>query len=250
MTRRVLSILGIALLIVSVLGGCAGKEMKSGDFKYSVYGDKDSKYAEITGLTSEGMGKQVLIVPEEIGGYTVQAIQQRKVFLSSPKPWASDKLEALYLPNNLSIDEETLNDCPNIKKIFIMSLEEEDVYFSSNKAPSLELVRNPESNVKVFIFTYFYSKESISSKSNRISPANITYYYNYDRPPNEGCHWLDNLQDGEIITFIPEDPTRERYIFAGWYKEPECINKWDFEKDTVLAPEGEYYENKLYAKWD
>ena len=54
------------------------------------------------------------------------------------------------------------------------------------------------------------------------------------------------------------------YAFMGWYKEPECINEWDFEKDIV--PEKvyveryieskenmyrfyEYKETILYAKW-
>ena len=50
-------------------------------------------------------------------------------------------------------------------------------------------------------------------------------------------------------------PTRIGYTFMGWYKEPECINKWDFDNDIV--PSKEYDENgqyilkeiKLYAKW-
>ena len=51
----------------------------------------------------------------------------------------------------------------------------------------------------------------------------------------------------------------EGYTFGGWYKEPECINEWDFgtdvlpEERTEINEEGEeevvYQETKLYAKW-
>ena len=43
--------------------------------------------------------------------------------------------------------------------------------------------------------------------------------------------------------------------FGGWYKEPECINEWNFETDTLpqaqYGEEGKelYQETKLYAKW-
>ena len=55
-------------------------------------------------------------------------------------------------------------------------------------------------------------------------------------------------------TFTIEDeltlysPKKEGYIFDGWYKEKECINKWDFEIDTVKLEEN-IEEIKLYAKW-
>jgi len=42
----------------------------------------------------------------------------------------------------------------------------------------------------------------------------------------------------------PEEPVKEGYTFAGWYKEPECINAWDFETDVVTD------NITLYAKWE
>ena len=41
----------------------------------------------------------------------------------------------------------------------------------------------------------------------------------------------------------PSDPTDQVYTFAGWYKEAECTNAWNFETDTVTAA------TTLYAKW-
>jgi uncharacterized repeat protein (TIGR02543 family) len=50
------------------------------------------------------------------------------------------------------------------------------------------------------------------------------------------------VQYGELIE-KPEDPTREGYIFEGWYKNLDKTEKWDFENDTVTG------SLTLYAAW-
>lgn len=45
--------------------------------------------------------------------------------------------------------------------------------------------------------------------------ANVSYFYNYEGAPNDGYYWLDDLEDGETIKYIPENPTREGYLFGG-----------------------------------
>ncbi len=47
---------------------------------------------------------------------------------------------------------------------------------------------------------------------------------------------------GEKLT-KPADPTKDGKYFAGWYKNIDCTEKWDFEKDTVSG------NMTLYAKW-
>lgn len=42
----------------------------------------------------------------------------------------------------------------------------------------------------------------------------------------------------------PADPTREGYVFEGWYREPEGITAWDFDRDFVTQ------DLVLYAKWE
>ena len=41
----------------------------------------------------------------------------------------------------------------------------------------------------------------------------------------------------------PSDPILDGYNFGGWYKEPACINIWNFNLDTVQC------NATLYAKW-
>ena len=50
------------------------------------------------------------------------------------------------------------------------------------------------------------------------------------------------VSEGLKIT-KPEDPTREDYIFSGWYKDAEHTAAWDFDKDVVNG------DITLYARW-
>ena len=47
---------------------------------------------------------------------------------------------------------------------------------------------------------------------------------------------------GSLLT-KPEDPTRSRYDFQGWYLEEECETVWNFESDRVSG------NMRLFAKW-
>lgn len=41
----------------------------------------------------------------------------------------------------------------------------------------------------------------------------------------------------------PENPTREGYVFAGWYRDIDRTEPWDFDQDTVAG------NMTLFAKW-
>lgn len=79
--------------------------------------------------------------------------------------------------------------------------------------------------------------------------------YNFEGALYSGYYWIDNCDYGTKIEYIPENPEREGYAFGGWFKEAGCINKWDFDEDTLperkLDEEGReiYQETRLYAKW-
>ena len=51
-----------------------------------------------------------------------------------------------------------------------------------------------------------------------------------------------NQKYGEKLE-LPEPPTREGYIFTGWYTDHSCYDLWDLENDTIET------DMTLYAGW-
>ena len=101
----------------------------------------------------------------------------------------------------------------------------------------------------------FYEKQG-GTRAYEIVKANTVYMFNYDNAFNGGVFAVDNYSYGEKIAEYRDKPLRDGFTFTGWYKEPECINKWDFENDTLPTVEydeegnpTEYIETKLYAGW-
>ena len=52
-----------------------------------------------------------------------------------------------------------------------------------------------------------------------------------------------DLMYGDYVT-EPEPPTREGYVFAGWYHDPNCQYPFDFENTIVDG------STTLYAQWE
>ena len=52
-----------------------------------------------------------------------------------------------------------------------------------------------------------------------------------------------NQMYGELLE-VPEPPTREGYVFTGWYKDHSCFDSWDVEQDTIEM------DLTLYAGWE
>jgi uncharacterized repeat protein (TIGR02543 family) len=48
---------------------------------------------------------------------------------------------------------------------------------------------------------------------------------------------------GELLE-LPDPPTREGYVFTGWYKDYACYEPWNTEIDTIQS------EMTLYAGWE
>lgn len=48
---------------------------------------------------------------------------------------------------------------------------------------------------------------------------------------------------GEFLV-LPEPPTREGYVFTGWYKDRACFDPWNMDTDTIQS------ELTLYAGWE
>ena len=98
---------------------------------------------------------------------------------------------------------------------------------------------------------YVYpSKDFVEdSQDNLYVYANIIYYND-----NNTVYYIDYSASNKIEK-LPDEPVREGYKFLGWYKEPDCINEWNFDEDNLneiinLEYSVQFNVNKLYAKWE
>ena len=237
------SVLMLTAMILMTTVGCLGgtvREFEVGDFKF--YQGEEGADLYITDLTEEGKQKRVLIVPEELDGVPIKGLEDPTV-LWGGATWQSEKLENLYLPWNIPADNAILDICHNLHSVFILSYD-----------PDGSALHYLTEGLAFYINRYLFEEVYFDSVYGR--PANVSYYYNDGRTENYGCYWIDNVPYGSVLDVLPpEDPVSEGKTFSGWYKEPECINAWDFETDTTpeekLDEDGNviYQETALYAKW-
>ncbi len=70
----------------------------------------------------------------------------------------------------------------------------------------------------------------------------VTYTVIFERNGHGDTVVGQLVQEGSLVV-EPTPPTAEGYSFDGWFTEPECINEWNFKRDTVTG------NLTLYAKW-
>ena len=241
----------LCLIVLFPLTGCGngcsiGLRLYENDiFIYTV--GYDTNRVSILGLTDKGREQEYLIVPEKIDGKDVVAL--------SYNDYNEKKIEEKFGDKKYSGLRSD-----NLKKIFIIpkiQVKNMDVFQCAKNLYGVFYLSN-ESTVREGVnhYNYYYTKENEVPKFTRDGRiANVSYYYNYEQAPNNGYYWIDNYNYGEKIEYIPPIPERDGYAFDGWYKESDCINKWNFETDALpqaqVDDQGQeiYQETKLYAKW-
>lgn len=249
----VYGIIFVCVMIALIFGGTFGikhlryKEEVRGDFVIRYFDNND---VELSALSKDGKTKSRLRIPATVDGKEITNIGKRSILQIEEVRSMCDLSE--MSSNNvkdLILAYGELNPAifyryygwkdlfPNAERIFLLEFQ------------SIENV----GQTKVYISSQLYKEKEVGR------PANISYYYNYANAESNGYYWIDDCAYGSRIEYIPEDPTRDGYTFGGWYKEAECINKWDFDSDTLpeekteISEDGEeevvYQETKLYAKW-
>ncbi len=245
----VMTLMAIMLITsMSIVSGCVNHledEVIIGDFVCQVMSDKT---VNLKNLSEEGKKKKNVVVPQEINGMKVNMLGYRNaVFSSGSGCWESENLNKIYIEGkNYTVKRMIFNGCPNLNKIIFIDKD-------NNETSDFSVVNSTlfVNKSKYFSFDIQYNESKIPSSY----AANVSYFYNYEDSLNDGYYWIDDIEDGELIDYIPEDPKREGYKFEGWYKEEECKNKWNFAEDRVIKAqihlEGveRFIENKLFAKW-
>ena len=205
----------------------------------------------IVGLTDLGKSQTHLVLPEFFENYRILGIgyQDNSGLMSTDiiGNFETEMLERLYL--NLVPKGDP------IKWVKVYDFSIPNAYIVIWKTGFQTLYIN---NHKGYIYGYnYYLKEITAQSTNEYisKVGNVSYMYNYDNSPNDGYYWVDNYTNNSI-EFIPPAPIRDGYEFQGWYKEPECLNAWNFETD-VLGDDiiitdvkiNVYTGTYLYAKW-
>jgi len=222
----IVSAISIVCVLSFVLAGCSPyKNYKSEYFTYKA--EKRSQTAYITGLTASGKQQKILVLPTEIGKYRIMGIGHFTNFYGFDKAkFDSQFVEKIIIPYytaSKSIYPEWLGDLPNLKKIVS----------STPHIPNISSVA-----------TYYH--ELIANENTFTANVCFFSFPNYT-DTIYSPFWADDLDAGSKIEILPpSNPTRDGYIFGGWYKEPECINKWDFDVDMTY----EIGITRLYAKWE
>ena len=255
MKAKFLCILLVFICLITL--SCLDEEtLIDGNFELREY---DSSY-KIVGLSEEGKTKSHVVVPNTYKG--------KKLWCKVYNPWVA--MEHLSVCSNDAIrvyfgSNHFYYDCDiyDFKKIMFLYQDaniiseyhpfEDNQYICSNVFFEYAKLRNI-TVINNSIIDFF---------EDRYRPANVSFNYNYEGSPNNGYYWIDDYSD-ELIEYKPKNPIRIGYGFMGWYKEPECINEWDFEEDIVPKKiyvdkyiESkqktyrfyEYKETILYAKW-
>ena len=238
------SILMVAMILLT-LAGCGYKE--AGDFLL----EKSNSGYIIVDLSETGYQKKELFICNQIGKYSIIWISKENggfgLFSREYPVINSQVLEKIYFVDYVPSRKRTVfGDCDNLRRIIRQEVgsfpQYEDDFMLYGQHEGINQYLKYEDYLKYDYLDYIF-------------PANVSYYLNYEIENHDGYHWIDDFDYGTKITYIPNDPIREGYTFGGWYKEEDCINKWDFGTDTIpeaiLDEEGEpvYQETKLYAKW-
>ena len=207
--------------------------------------DYSEMHIRIVGLSEEGKAKEILIIPQYINGIEVKELGSKNKIGLVGQRFESDVLKRIYVPfkiDQLLVPSANI-DHPLLERIIVFADE------------------IPENKVSGFPRWYVTSYKHIDGDTYYSEDygkwCNVSYMYNYTNASNHGYYWVDDYDYGKKIRYKPIDPVRDGYIFAGWYKEAECINQWDFDSDTLPDPiynignydNPAYQETILYAKW-
>ena len=235
---------------------------EDGDFIYWLRSNccnTTEKHLIIEGLTEQGKNKKVLVVPKENNGYIVMHLGIGVLMWGSWGNIESQNLERFYAEE---VNRGYYGKDPFASIAGFFDRKTEATPEDGIPNPNLEKIILKCVIRKDFGYGYGWVYNRKSPMENSVNPnwwsheeyTNVSYWLNYESE-NLGLYWVDDFDYGTAITYIPENPIREGYIFDGWYKEPECINEWDFETDTL--PQAKYneqeeeihQETKLYVKW-
>ena len=268
MRKKSIIFLFLLLIIVVLVGYVIWKEKVYNPIK-SIFIEKEeslilsggwfNKEYHIIGFSKEGKQIKTITIPDkyEPNGYSITQFWSNGT-KNKTYNFDSDLLEIIYLTEPvIFIGDDLFNNCPNLEKIICLSKNQ----FSKDAFThcSLHKITDIDESKGIYdryvfedVHVYSYTDLDVVKEWNLYNwSGNIQYLDSL----SDELYYLD-FYDGGLISDMPWTPVKDGYTFAGWYKEKECINKWDFDKDEVDCVEYEndiirsYSITRIYAKWD
>ncbi len=214
-------------------------------------------YYQMVKFTDAAYSKEVVVIPSHINGKPLIGIGIfPATFVDNWGRTYRCDYYALYDHDNYAYGRLSPFKELNAKVIYIGAHHQNSRIFSKIlESEKLEKVVSTSCDNFDFYDKYdptcFHSETAMSvvtvKKHEDDVIANINFYIN---DSTNSLYWID-YETSENLIFEPPLPYRDGYEFAGWYKEPECINAWDFDNDKIEASNDENNLTKLnlYAKW-
>ena len=220
--------------------------LKNEDFQYSLEYNLETHAFDSYSIGNVFSKKEAVFIPQSIVNIPVKTLGIEAYGGSNHLSLFDG--ERLYLPNSIEEWYEYY-----IKQISI------DIFYCGKVTEFSDLVfPNYYPTIKIYIpyeevedYRKMYEKNGFFIENIYIlRVANVSYYLNYPDGIYEynEFYYIDYYENGELIKYIPPIPEKIGYTFEGWYKEPECINEWNFETDAIIFND-EHPVTKLYAKW-
>ncbi len=276
--------LSIVLVFASMLCGCMHESESEkisngyeidGCLKYYYLEEKDQYL--IVGDIGE-YNPETMVIPAYYKGKEVQVGYVSQNWPPQRFSLSLTNVSCVYFPFG-NYDESIMGDVIPYGN----DLDLETIYYCGDWMVSIEQLLEKEDKKNAILYCKYpaflfrkkrigmYSSETVSMENDytmlvtltfksprlivyqyRIRVANTAYMFNYDGEPNGGYFFINNFDWGKKIDPAPYMPMRNGYDFKGWYKEPECINLWNFDSDTLPQESeiGENPETKLYAGWE
>lgn len=265
-----LSLLTLLTMLSGCFDNCFTYEPSTSEDRIILYDidfsfDLDGEYATACSTTKKGRTeKETVIVPEtiEIEGKGTRIVNQLGIEglfgFTMCKNFKSDVLKKIFIPRTITEDFVHFQTCENLKyivydldpnnpaayrllkssaKYYTGISETGDSYLNDFNINCVLISEETKKIIKESIISSNYITlmkkfKALNLAERYLKSANVEYHLNYKA--EKELFWFDYSETGKVEkSYEPVyEPKREGYEFAGWYKEPECINEWNFETDS------------------
>ena len=235
----IIALLLLCVVFLSCIGGCTPQKndriYETEYFRCINYEWED--FVTILELTELGKQQEVLVIPDKLNGSRVGRIggylldeQGDKLGLRAGYELESTKIKKIYFKYtpDIEINSSHFYESSDLEIVVLAAKQDLD------KATNICSQR----------FTFYGNVENAVEEHNGrfVNKCNVFFYLNGDS--EEQPYWFDIINDDNLY-ILPETPSREGYVFEGWYYDKDANTPWN-EKYEILNNSTQLI---LFAKW-